>query len=74
MIKSCNSRCAREGIALVYAVFASFVAASMVAMMLALSLVTNRVSGDKRYGAEAQYLAEGAVEAAKKEVQTAIAN
>jgi hypothetical protein len=74
MMKSSKSKRAQEGIALVYAVFASFVAASMVAMMLALSLATNRVSGDKRYGAQAQYLAEGAVEAAKKEVQTAIAN
>jgi hypothetical protein len=74
MLRSRVSRSGKKGLALLYAVFAAFVAASMVSVMLTFSMVTHRVSGDKRYGGQAQYLADGAVEAAKKQVQTAIAN
>jgi Tfp pilus assembly protein PilX len=64
----------KRGLALVYAVFAAFVAASMCSMMMTFSLASSRVSAVKRDGGRAQYLAEGAVEAAKKQIQTSIAN
>lgn len=62
------------GVALLYSVFAAFVAASMVSVMLTVSVVADKVSGVNRYGGQAKYLAEGAVEAAKKEIQESIAN
>lgn len=69
-----QARIGREaGIALVYAMFAVFVAASLVSIMLTVSRVADATSGIKRYGGQAKYLAEGALEAAKKDVQTAIA-
>ena len=64
----------RRGIALLYAVFAAFVAAGMVTILMSVSRVSDKMSGVKRYGAQAQYLAEGAVEAAKKQMQTSVAN
>lgn len=74
MFKSRILRSRRRGLALLYAVFGAFMAASMVAMMLAFALSANRVSGLKRNHVQAAHLAEGAVESAKKQIQTAIAN
>lgn len=64
----------RQGVALLCAVVAAFVAASMVSLMLTLALVSDKTANLKRNGARAQYLSEGAVEAAKKQIQTSIAN
>jgi hypothetical protein len=64
----------RRGVALVYAIFAVFIAASLVSIMLTVARVANASSGIKRYGGEARYLAEGALEAAKKDLQTALAS
>lgn len=69
-----RARRSRQGLALLYAVFAAFMAASVVSMMLTLSMVADKVSNVKRYGGQADYLAEGAVEAAKKQIQSSIAN
>ena len=64
----------RRGVALLYAVFGAFVAASMVSVMLTMASVTRRGAGLKQAKMQAMYLAEGAIEAAKKDVQEAIAN
>ena len=63
-----------SGVALLYAVFGAFVAAGLVTLLATLSRVSDRGAAVKRHGAEARYLAEGAVEAAKKRIQVAIAN
>lgn len=64
----------REGIALMYATMASMVGAGMVVILVTLAGATDRTANNRRHQQEAQYLAEGAVELAKKEVQAAIAN
>ena len=63
-----------RGVALLYAVFGAFVAATMMAVMLTMAGVTNTTSKVKLGSVQAQYLAEGAVEAAKKQLVEAIAN
>ena len=70
--KSRNAR--RRGTAMLYAVFAAFSAATIVAVMLTMSLASNRVSAVKAYGGRAEYLAEGAVEAAKQVILQSVAN
>ena len=69
-----HSRRERRGVAIVYAVFGAFVAASMVAVMLTAASVTHTESELKTEKLQASYLAEGAIEAAKVQVKTAIAN
>ena len=69
-----SRRRSRRGVALLYAVLASFTAAGMVTMLFTLSRSSDRVANVKRHSTEAQFLAEGAIEGAKKELQTAIAN
>jgi hypothetical protein len=64
----------RRGVAIIYAVFGAFVAASMVAVMLTAASVTHTESELKADKLQASYLAEGAVEAAKRELRSAIAN
>jgi len=64
----------RRGVALFYALFTVLVAGSLIALSMAASQVAHRNSQVKRFDTRAQYLAEGAVETAKKQVQTAIAN
>ncbi len=64
----------RRGIALVYAVFGAFVAASIVSVMFTMAGVTERRSAMRTGQVESQYLAEGAVEAAKRVLSNAIAN
>lgn len=64
----------RSGVALVYAVFGSMVAAGMVAASLTLSLAADRNAQTKRTTAQARYLAEGATAWVKKEIQRALAN
>lgn len=65
---------ARAGIALLYSVFATLVAAGMVVVLLSLARSSERQSTSRRFGSQAQYLAEGAVEAAKREIRVALAD
>ena len=65
---------ARSGVAMLYAVFAAFAAATMVSMMMTLSLSTNRTAAIKRQGVRARFMAEGAVEVAKRDISEAVAN
>jgi hypothetical protein len=60
--------------AMLYAVFAAFAAASMVAVTMALAVSDNDVSKVRRHQASARYLAEGAVEQAKTEIAQSIAD
>jgi hypothetical protein len=64
----------RRGVALLYAVFGAFVAGSMVAVMLTAASVTRTKAELKADKLQARYLAEGGIEAAKKVIQTAVAN
>ena len=64
----------QRGVALVAALMAAFVAATMIAVLMTLSQASNRRADVDRYKAQARYAAEGAVEAAKKDLQEAIAN
>lgn len=64
----------QRGVALLYAIFGAFVAAAMVSVMLTVSSLSNGQSQMKVGVLRAQYQAEGAVEAAKKELQEAVAN
>jgi hypothetical protein len=63
-----------SGIALLYAVFAAFLAASFIAVAMAAATVAHRNAQVKRFDVEAQYTAEGAVESGKKQIQIAVAN
>ena len=67
-------RSRQRGVALIYAIFGAFVAASMVTVMLAVGGWTSDLAGSKRDRVQAQYLAEGGIESAKKEMQHTIAN
>lgn len=64
----------RRGVALVYALFGVFVAAGMVGVMFTMAGVTSTRAEVRRGTLEADYLAEGGIEAAKREIQHAIAN
>jgi hypothetical protein len=64
----------RRGVALLYAVFGAFVAGSMVAVMLTAASVTRTKAELKADKLQARYLAEGGIEAAKKVIQTSVAN
>lgn len=64
----------RRGAAMLYAIFAVFAAATMVSMMMSLTLSSQKSSTVKTHGGRARYLAEGAIEAAKVDVATAVAN
>ena len=64
----------QAGVALIYALFAVIVAGSLIAISMASADLAHRNSQVKRYNTQAQYLAEGAVETAKKQVQLAMAN
>ncbi len=63
-----------RGVALLYAIFGAFAAAGMVSLMLAMGTVTNDQAALKREQVEGRYLTEGAIEFARKEIQTALAN
>lgn len=67
-------RSRRAGLALLYAVMASFTAAGMVTLLLGVSMSSSKSANTQAAAVRARYLAEGAIEMAKKEVQTAIAN
>ena len=69
-----GSRGRRDGVALVYAVFGAFVAISMVTVMFTMAGVTRTRSEGKRSRVQAQYLAEGAIEAIKLQMKDAKAN
>lgn len=63
-----------RGAALLFAVLSVFTAAAMVSMMLTVSLSADRRASVEVGSTRADYLAEGALEVAKKQVQTAVAN
>jgi len=63
----------RRALALLYAVFAAFTAATMVTVLLSTSMSSTRISVSKNFGGQAEYLAQGAIEAAKRVVQTEVA-
>jgi hypothetical protein len=69
-----SKQASRRGTAMLYAVFGAFSAATIVALMLTMSLASNRMSSVKAYGGRAEYLAEGGVEAAKQVVLQAVAS
>lgn len=64
----------RTGLALASAVITVFTAAALVAVLLTMALATNRSSGVTKNSTQAHYVAEGAVEVAKKRIQEALAN
>ena len=64
----------RRGAALLYSVFAAFAAASMVSVLLTISMSADRRAGVNRGETQARYLTEGALEAGERAVATAIAN
>lgn len=65
---------ARAGMAMMYAVFGVFAAATMVSVTMTMATSANRQAQTHVRSSRAKYLAEGAIEAAKREVATAIAN
>lgn len=64
----------KRGMALVTALIATFVAATMITVMMTISMASNDKAQVGRHSVQARYVGEGAVEFAKKELQTAIAN
>ncbi|HUR29333.1 MAG TPA: hypothetical protein VM509_14185 [Planctomycetota bacterium] len=72
-MKSNLSKTDSRGMALLYGVFAAFTAATLVGVLLSTSLSSTRIAVTKQYNARAQYLAQGAIEAAKNVVQNEIA-
>ena len=64
----------REGIALAYAVFGTFVVASMVSVMFTMAGVSDQQADLKRGRSKARLLAEGALSAVEKDLETALAN
>lgn len=68
---SCNRR---RGAALVFAVFALITAATLVSVTMTLSQSANRIGKVKRDDKRARYLAEGAVEVAKREIAQSVAS
>ena len=63
-----------EGMALLYSLMVAFISAALAGTMLQLSMASHSDAKTKRVHTRAKYLAEGAVESAKKSIQTAIAN
>lgn len=64
----------RRGVALIYAVFGSFVVASMVSVMFTMAGVSDRQAAVHNGQARARHLAEGALRVVAKDLQTALAN
>jgi len=64
----------RRGMALVYAVFGTFVVASMVAVMFTMAGTSDAQADVKRGQARARLLAEGALEVVEKSVRSDVAN
>ena len=74
ILKKNGNEARQAGVALVFAVFGAFVAATMVAVMFTMAGVTRVRSQLNSTQVSADYLAQGAVEVAKKSIQSAIAN
>lgn len=64
----------RAGMAMLYAVFGVFAAATMVSVTMTMANSSHRQSQAGLRSTRAKYLAEGAIELAKRDVSTAIAN
>ena len=74
-MKLARSRHSRQrGAALLYAIFAAMAAAAMVSVLMTVSLSTDRSAVGKREGGQSRYMSEGAVEVARRDVTSAIAN
>jgi hypothetical protein len=69
-----TGRDSRRGAALIFAVFALMAAATLVSVTMALSQSANRIAKVKEHDKQARYLAEGAVEVAKREIAQAVAS
>lgn len=69
-----RNRVRRRGAALIFAVFALLTAATLVSVTVTLSQSANRISKVKKHNKQARYLAEGAVEVAKREIAQAVAS
>jgi len=69
-----RGRTRRRGAALIFAVFALMAAATLVSVTVTLSQSANRISKVKKHNKQARYLAEGAVEVAKREIAQAVAS
>ncbi|MEC8511319.1 MAG: hypothetical protein VX015_04170 [Planctomycetota bacterium] len=63
----------QRGVALMYAVFGTFVVASMVSVMFAMASVSDRQSEVKEGTSRARLLAEGALAAAEKDLRVSLA-
>jgi len=59
---------------MLYALFAALTAATMISVMMTMSLSSHRTANTKRQNVVAEYLAEGAIEVAKRDLITAVAN
>ena len=70
----CPNSGSRSGFALLYSVFASFVVASMVAVMFTSASSTKKIAEVKVDTTRARYLAEGALSAVEKDVRNSLAN
>ena len=64
----------RRGAALISALFAAAMTATLVAVLFLTASAGNTLADVERHKSEAKYMASGAVEAAKKDIQEAIAN
>ena len=64
----------RRGVALIYAVFGSFVVASMVSVMFTMAGVSDRQATVNNGRIKARYLAEGAPRIVAKDLQSSLAN
>ncbi len=69
-----NGNKKRAGVALLYAVMSSFVAAGMVVLMLGMALAGDKTADTETAARQSEFLADGALESAKKTVQNSIAN
>lgn len=72
--KNLHAAPGQRGAALVFAVFALITAATLVSVTMTLSQSANRISEVKKHNKQARYLAEGAVEVAKREIAQAVAS
>lgn len=73
-IRRATGNAPNAGVALLYAVFGTFVVASMVSVMFTMAGVTDRQAEVKRDKARARLLADGALDAVETDLETALAH
>ena len=74
LIRTRKGVASRRGVALIYAVFGSFVVASMVSVMFTMAGVSDRQAAVHNGQTRGRYLAEGALRVVAKELQNDLAN